>query len=116
MPFPDEAALPEISAAEAITAVEAGAYLIDVREQHEWDAGHAPRAHLLPMSALLERLGDIPAETPLLVVCHSGMRSERVTQYLLGEGYDATNVAGGMMAWNAAGGEIESDGPGTPRV
>ena len=116
MPTSEESALPEISAADAIAAVESGGYLIDVREQHEWDAGHAPKAHLLPMSTLLERIGEIPAETPLLVVCHSGMRSERVTEYLLREGYDATNVSGGMMAWNAAGGEIESDGPGTPRV
>ncbi|CAN5328504.1 rhodanese-like domain-containing protein [soil metagenome] len=116
MPYPEESALPEVSAAEAVTAVRAGAYLIDVREQYEWDAGHAPQAHLVPMSALLERLGDIPAETPLLVICHSGMRSERVTEYLLREGYEASNVAGGMIAWNAAGGEIESDGPGTARV
>lgn len=116
MPYPEESALPEISAAEAIVAVRAGAYLLDVREQHEWDMGHAPEAHLLPMSALVERLGEIPDDTPLLVVCHSGMRSERVTQYLVNEGYVASNVAGGMVAWNAAGGEIEADGPGTARV
>ena len=108
--------LPEVSAAEAIFAVKAGAYLVDVREQHEWDAGHAPQAHLLPMSSLLERIGEIPADVPVLVVCHSGMRSERVTEYLLREGYEASNVTGGMLAWNAAGGEIDADGPGTPRV
>ena len=108
--------LPEVSATEAILAVKAGAYLVDVREQHEWDAGHAPQAHLLPMSSLLERIGEIPADVPVLVVCHSGMRSERVTEYLLREGYEASNVTGGMLAWNAAGGEIDADGPGTPRV
>lgn len=114
--MPDESDLPEVSASEAIAAVREGAYLLDVREQHEWDAGHAPQAHLLPMSALVERVGEIPRDEPLLVVCHSGMRSERVAQYLLQEGYDVSNVVGGMVAWNAAGGEIESDGPGTARV
>ena len=98
--------LPEISVTEAIGRVADGAYLIDVREQDEWDRGHAPDAHLLPMSRLNELVGEVPAETPVLVVCHSGGRSLRVTKALRDAGYDAINVVGGMSAWGEAGGEI----------
>ena len=95
-----------IDATEAIDRVAAGTVLIDVREQHEWDAGHAPRATLLPMSEIEHRLCELPENGQFLVICHSGMRSERVTNFLLSDGFDAVNVEGGMMAWQAAGGEI----------
>ncbi len=98
--------LPEITAADAIAQVDSGAYLIDVREQDEWDAGHAPAAHLVPMSRLNELIGEVPQETPVLIVCHSGGRSLRVTRALRDAGYDATNVIGGMTAWAEAGGEV----------
>ncbi len=95
-----------IGATEAIGLVGAGTVLIDVREQHEWDAGHAPGATLLPMSEIEHRLGELPENGQFLVICHSGMRSERVTAFLLNDGFDAVNVQGGMLAWQAAGGEV----------
>ena len=101
-------ALPEISASEAIERVAAGGYLIDVREQDEWDAGHAADAHLLPMSRLSELVGEVPADSPVLIVCHSGGRSLRVTRALRNAGYDAINVVGGMTAWADAGGDVVS--------
>jgi len=116
MAYPDDVALPQITADDAIARVSNGAILIDVREQDEWDAGHAPQARLIPMSGLQERLAEVPADQKVLIVCHSGARSVRATDYLLREGYDAVNVIGGLVAWNAAGGEIESENPGTPRV
>lgn len=91
--------LPEITADEAYARVQAGARLIDVREQDEWDAGHAPQATLLPMSQLQGRVHELPADEQLLIVCRSGARSARVTAYLQGEGFDAVNVDGGMLAW-----------------
>ena len=99
-------ALPEITVDEAIAQVGSGAYLIDVREQDEWDAGHAPAAHLLPMSRLNDLIGEVPKDTPVLIVCHSGGRSLRVTKALRDAGYDATNVLGGMTAWAEAGGDV----------
>lgn len=96
--------IPEIDVDEAIAAVEErGAVLLDVREQWEWDAAHAPSAILIPMSELGNRLGELP-EGEILVICHSGMRSARVVEALGELGHEAANVAGGMMAWQAAGG------------
>ena len=80
-----------------------------MREQDEWDRGHAKGAILLPMSAIQDRLSELPEDTQLLVICHSGARSARVTQFLNDDGRDAVNVEGGTMAWSAAGGPIEVD-------
>lgn len=108
MAYPEDAEMPEINADEAIDLVADGALLIDVREQDEWDAGHAPTAQLLPMSALKDRLDEVPTDRQVLIVCHSGGRSARVTNFLLAEGYDAVNVVGGMTAWAAAGGPVST--------
>ncbi|MCU1440396.1 MAG: hypothetical protein JWP85_1393 [Rhodoglobus sp.] len=116
MAYPVDSPMPEVSAEEAIALVAGGTVLLDVREHNEWDAGHAPDARLLPMSQIQSRVDEVPADTRLLVVCHSGARSARVTDWLLQEGYDAANVSGGMVAWQRAGGEIESEGPDAPRV
>src|SRR5690625_5807750 len=59
----------------APTEVPEGAYLIDVREQGEWDAGHAPDAHHLPASSLLENLDKLPEDDQdLYIVCRTGGR------------------------------------------
>ncbi|MFP7833247.1 rhodanese-like domain-containing protein [Marisediminicola sp. LYQ134] len=110
-------AIPTVTAAEARSAIDTGdGVLVDVREQNEWDKGHAPEASLLPMSQLSERVTELSADTRLLVVCHSGQRSARVTSALVGAGYDAVSVAGGMIAWHADGGEIVSENGETPTV
>ena len=96
----------EVEVEDAIALVADGGYLLDVREQNEWDAGHAPDAHLLPMSAIQERIDEVPEDRTVYVVCHSGARSERVSAYLRSLDLDAINVLGGMMAWRAAGGEV----------
>lgn len=110
MAAPDEIEQPAVTAEEAIALVAEGTILVDVRERNEWDAGHAPDARLLPMSELQERVSELPADSRFLVVCHLGGRSARVTDFLLREGFDAVNVLGGMTAWAAAGGELESEG------
>jgi rhodanese-related sulfurtransferase len=100
----------EISAAEAIERVAGNDWMLDVREQYEWDRGHAPDAHLIPMSTLEQRIGEIPEDVPLIVVCQSGYRSWTVTKALVAAGYDAVNVTGGMDAWQSAGGVVVLDG------
>jgi rhodanese-related sulfurtransferase len=105
----------EVSAADAIALVDAGvglhgAWLLDVREQNEWDAGHAPEAHLVPMSAIERRSDELPTDQRILVICHSGYRSWQVTKALVAAGYDAVSVAGGMDAWQSAGGVVVRDG------
>jgi rhodanese-related sulfurtransferase len=89
--------------------------LLDVREQDEWDAGHAPNAQHIPMSELAGRLGELPAEQEVLVICRSGGRSARVTAYLNANGWDARNVGGGMQQWAATGRDLACD-QGDPQV
>jgi rhodanese-related sulfurtransferase len=96
-----------IDAAEAIAlVVDDAAWLLDVREDHEWQAGHAPGAHHIPMGELGQRQDELPADETILVICHSGARSRAVTDALRAAEYPAVNVEGGMVAWNSAGGEV----------
>jgi rhodanese-related sulfurtransferase len=95
--------IPEISVGEAHDRVANGAaHLVDVREQHEWDAGHAPHAIHVPLGELPARAGALP-DGPLLLVCHVGGRSMRAADWLHGQGRDTANVGGGMDAWEKAG-------------
>lgn len=105
-----------VSAADALSRVQSGTLLIDVREADEWARGHSPLATLLPMSALQERVGELPDDARILVVCHSGQRSARVASALVNAGYDAASVDGGMIAWRDAGGDIVADGSAPPTV
>lgn len=106
----------DTTAAEAIVLTGEGAWLLDVREQDEWDRGHAAHAHLVPLSELGARLADIPKDEKILVVCRSGARSLRATTALREAGYRAVNVVGGMVAWAEAGGDLVADGTDAPRV
>ncbi|CAN5588999.1 hypothetical protein BH23CHL8_BH23CHL8_11460 [soil metagenome] len=77
---------------------------MDVREVNEYVALRAADTLLVPLSELVARLPDIPRDRPLMLVCRSGARSGRATLFLLQQGYsDVHNVAGGMVAWQAAG-------------
>ncbi len=88
--------------------VDAGiALLLDVREDDEWAAGHAPAALHVP-------LGDrprthLPAGRCVLAICRSGNRSATAAAVLLALGSDARNVRGGMLAWRAAGLPVTAD-------
>jgi rhodanese-related sulfurtransferase len=78
--------------------------LIDVREMHEFVAVRAPGAVLVPTSSFIARMTELPADRPLMIVCHVGGRSATVTALLLRSGRgDVVNVAGGMDAWERAG-------------
>ncbi|QHC66536.1 rhodanese-like domain-containing protein [Rathayibacter sp. VKM Ac-2759] len=104
----------QVSAADAVGLVGRDeVWLLDVREPHEWEAGHAPAAHHIPMGELGGRQDELPAEAAILVVCHSGVRSAMVTQALDRAGYEVANVEAGMTAWAAAGGAVVA-GDGTP--
>ena len=93
----------EISATEAAQQVRAGTFLLDVREAHEWVAGHAPDAVHIPLSELNERAGELPADQSIICVCHIGGRSAMVTDALNRGGWQAVNLVGGMAAWQDAG-------------
>jgi rhodanese-related sulfurtransferase len=93
------------------------AVLLDVRENDEWAAGHAPSAVHVPMGQVLQRLDELATafpDCPVRVVCRSGGRSARVTAALQQAGWDAVNVDGGMRAWAAAGRPMVAESAGTP--
>ncbi len=77
--------------------------VLDVREPHEWAAGHVADAVHVPLGDLPGRVGELDPQARTLVVCHVGGRSARATAWLAQQGHDVTNLAGGMDAWEAAG-------------
>ena len=86
--------------------------LLDVREDDEWQRGHAPGAQHIPMGQIPARIAEIDSAAALYVVCQGGGRSQRVAQYLAQNGYTPVNVSGGMMAWAGAGRPVVTDGGG----
>jgi rhodanese-related sulfurtransferase len=94
-----------------------GAFLLDVRRDDEWAAGHAPDAVHIPLADLPDRAGEVPRDVPVVAVCHSGMRSARATAFLQQQGHsDVTNYEGGMLAWAGAGGPVVSENGQPPSV
>ena len=83
--------------------------LLDVREDDEWQRGHAAGARHIPMCEVPARLDEIDPNAKLFVVCHAGGRSLRVSQYLALNGFEPVNVDGGMLAWAGAGRPVVTD-------
>lgn len=77
--------------------------VLDVREDVGVADGMIPGALHIPMGQLTSRLPEIDRTRPVIVVCRSGHRSARVADALIGAGYTADTMAGGMLAWERAG-------------
>ncbi|MDB8627277.1 rhodanese-like domain-containing protein [Streptococcus parasanguinis] len=75
--------------------------VVDVREQEEYDALHLDGVTLLPLSELLDRYTELDKDQSYYVICKSGRRSARACQFLEEQGYDVTNVQGGMDAFES---------------
>ena len=74
--------------------------LLDVRESHEVAyAKIDPHVHI-SVGALLEQQDELDKSTPIIVMCHTGVRSAHACQYLEPLGYDVTNLEGGIEAWS----------------
>jgi len=84
--------------------------VVDVREPYEFEAGHAAGAIHIPLGDLSERLGEVPRETPVYVICAAGGRSLQGAAFLERNGVEAVNVTGGMNAWQQAGLPTALDG------
>ncbi len=96
--------------------VPAGAWLLDVREDDEWAAGHAPGARHIPLGQLGARTAEIPQDVDIYVLCRAGSRSGYAARSLTGAGWQAVNVAGGMQDWAAAGRPMVTDSGAEPFV
>jgi rhodanese-related sulfurtransferase len=105
----DAAGAADVAPLEARRLAEAGALLLDVREDDEWHAGHVPGATHLPMGQVGDRLGEIPSDRTVVCVCRVGGRSGSVAGALAGAGFDVRNMAGGMLAWERAGLPVTTD-------
>ena len=100
----------EVGPQEAAQLRDEGALIVDVREDHEWDAGHIPGAVHVPLMQLAERAGELPADQPVVFQCKSGGRSLMAAQALRAGGRQAYSLAGGLHAWQDAGLAIEPEG------
>lgn len=78
--------------------------VIDVRENFEVEEGMIPGAVHIPLGSIPERTSELDAAKPYIVVCKAGGRSASACDYLAAQGFDVTNLEGGMLAYD---GELE---------
>ena len=77
--------------------------LLDVREADELAIASIPGALWIPMSEVPHRLSELPNDRQIIVMCHLGARSARITAFLNASGYPAAvNLSGGIHAWSLA--------------
>lgn len=102
---------PQVPETDPVAAFErgAGTVLLDVREDDEWTAGHAPGAVHMALGTLGAEHTRLDRAQPIICVCRSGGRSAKATEALRGAGYDVVNLAGGMKAWAVAGLPVVTD-------
>jgi rhodanese-related sulfurtransferase len=89
----------EVDRAQARKLIEDGAQLIDVRSEHEWEAGRIAGAAHLPLAELAERAGEIDRERPVVLYCRGGTRSTMATAALAEAGYEAMKLSEGIVGW-----------------
>jgi len=96
-----------------------GLLVLDVREDDEWQAGHVEGSVHVPLMELGARYAELPGLSDAeqtLVVCRVGNRSAYAAAFLLQQGVDAVNLAGGLVAWEAAGRPLVAEGDLPPMV
>jgi len=93
----------EVSREEAQKLIDEGAQLVDVRAEHEWEAGHLAGANHLPLDELAERAGEIDKDRVVVLYCRGGTRSTMATTALADAGYDAAKLSEGIVGWDEAG-------------
>jgi rhodanese-related sulfurtransferase len=99
----------EVTRDEAQALLEDGAQLVDVRVDHEWDAGHIPGAIHIPLEELAERSDELDTERPVVLYCRGGTRSSMAAEALDGAGFNAVKLTGGIVGWDEAGLELDSE-------
>lgn len=85
--------------------------LVDVREPSEFAQAHVPGARLVPLGTIHTALGELPRDRRLYIVCAVGARSAAAAEFLVEQGFDAVNVAGGTRAWLASGRSPQPESP-----
>lgn len=99
----------ELSAGEIAQAKETGAFLLDVREDWEWEICHIPGSSWIPMNSIPDRLDEIPKGKPIITICHHGVRSLNVAFFLMENGFpEVKSLRGGVDAYSW---EVDSQMP-----
>jgi rhodanese-related sulfurtransferase len=100
----------EVTRDEAKVLLDQGAQLVDVRADHEWEAGHLPGAVHIALPELAQRAEEIDRERPVIFYCRSDNRSDMATTALAEAGYDAVKLSEGATGWEEEGLELEPEG------
>ena len=100
---------PTVSREQAQKLIGDGAQVIDVRIEHEWEAGHIAGASHLPLAELAERVEEVDRDRPVILYCRGGNRSTMATQALADAGYDAAKLSEGIVGWAEAGLPLDPD-------
>jgi rhodanese-related sulfurtransferase len=112
-PVSDETATGvELEPAQAAELIESGVELIDVRRPYEYEGGHLAGARNVEMNELSAAAGSIVRERPVLFYCRTGDRSAMAAEAFREAGFDAHNLAGGIVAWAGAGRSLEPEDGG----
>ncbi len=79
-------------------------FILDVREQWEYDAGHLSDVAHIPIGEVSKRLNEIPSDKSVIIYCATGNRSNQVTTFLEQNRYtNIHNMLGGISAWQSNG-------------
>jgi len=97
----------DLDPAAAAERVEAGAQLVDVRQDYEWEAGHIKEATHIVLETLPSRAEELDRDRPVVFACRTGSRSSFATAAFRDAGFEAYNLAGGLQEWVEEGREIE---------
>lgn len=106
---PSEISVPEITPTELLAGRRNGKppLLLDCREDYEWRQGRISGSLHIPMRQIPGRLSEINREAEIVVVCAHGNRSHSVAGWLIGNGFTAVSLRGGVAGWQSVGGEVE---------
>lgn len=99
----------EISREEAQKLVQDGAQLVDVRAEHEWDAGRIGAAVHMPLGELSDRADEVDRGRPVILYCRGGNRSTMAAEALEAAGYAAAKLSEGIVGWADAGLPLEPE-------
>lgn len=90
----------QISVSEAAAKGDQGAFILDVRTPEEWEDFHIEGSTLIPLEELKARVGEVPRDAEVVIVCRSGNRSQEGRDILLGAGFtNVSSMKGGLLDW-----------------
>lgn len=87
----------------ALNQENSGLFFIDVRSPIEFENEHIDSALNIPLNELESRIGEVPRQGKIVLVCRSGMRAERAAYTLMGQGLKPVVLEGGLLAWRKSG-------------